>query len=661
MGNIKAFVGHSFTSDDEQVVARFLKMFDQIKVAMPNFDWTNAKQAEPEELSSKVLKLVADCNTFIAICTKKELVSPPEAIKKSFLKANSSIIRDDRLNWKTSDWIIQEIGLAFGRKMSLIILLEDGCRRPGGLQGNVEFISFERQAPEKAFGQILEMLRAISPPIGSQTEGAIDTASGVAHEPEHKSDLNTEDDAPKSGWTVDDFERAFFWKLIRGETEAAEAISEAFHASELAVSDEARAEWDSRCELRRLQWTEKGDLRTLRELHGKYTENIKVKTMYALALGKYSKHKESAELFEEASSIGTILSDKVENKIEAAIQRSKGGQSQLALQHFNEVKGLVKNDPDLAYLLARGISRFAEAEKNDTLRIEAMEQMIWLRPDDDDTRFSLAFAHSEASNNDMALHHYLAIPHARRKEGTWNNIGVAYQHFSIPARSIDAFRHAASEGNTLAMSNLAYRYLNVGFLKEAKEQLDNALNTEEPHKNVSEALSSVMETPDKEKKEVDEILASASKKIAAFEKLGQAILEPDIITLNAEWICPDCELTVAIKDSKFEASGRYQEKMNALTGLLATVKHKEYEIAFTGEIAGRRVFGDVVRTPVGTNATSILAGALNRESKRFAILFDSTLQSGEVIEAIDSREPRFYQIHAKPRQPRLEVNVDTPR
>jgi len=64
---------------------------------------------------------------------------------------------------KTSDWIIQEIGLAVGLNMDLILLLENGVREPGGLQGNIEYIPFNREAPEKSFNKILEMIKSILP------------------------------------------------------------------------------------------------------------------------------------------------------------------------------------------------------------------------------------------------------------------------------------------------------------------------------------------------------------------------------------------------------------------------------------------------------------------------------------------------------------------
>ena len=168
MGEVRAFVGHSFTDDDKNVVGKFTDLLDTLQKLNPSFSWVHARAAEPKQLTEKVLALIQDCNLFIAICTKKERVvstSQPTQLFKRF------VLKPDDVQWKTSDWVIQEIGLAIGRNMQLILLIEEGVRKPGGLQGDVEYIPFTREAPEKAFNRIAEMVTALglnqSPTTGS--------------------------------------------------------------------------------------------------------------------------------------------------------------------------------------------------------------------------------------------------------------------------------------------------------------------------------------------------------------------------------------------------------------------------------------------------------------------------------------------------------------
>ncbi len=161
MNSISAFIGHSFTENDEALVRIFLEYFDRIKDMNIPFDWDHAKKAQAEVLSKKVLEKMKNANTFIGICTKKEKVIKNVPLKRCFLSKTNYKINAKNYDWKTSDWIIQEIGCAIGRDMKIILLVEEGQRKPGGLQDNLEYITFTRKNPQKKFIQILEMINKL--------------------------------------------------------------------------------------------------------------------------------------------------------------------------------------------------------------------------------------------------------------------------------------------------------------------------------------------------------------------------------------------------------------------------------------------------------------------------------------------------------------------
>jgi hypothetical protein len=129
MVEVRAFVGHSFTDEDRDVVSQFLEYLDALQKINSAFSWVHARAAEPKQLAEKVLALVKECNVFIGICTKKELVVAPSGGARFFKRF---VYREVDLQSKTSDWVIQEIGLAIGRDMHLILLVENGVRAPGG-------------------------------------------------------------------------------------------------------------------------------------------------------------------------------------------------------------------------------------------------------------------------------------------------------------------------------------------------------------------------------------------------------------------------------------------------------------------------------------------------------------------------------------------------
>jgi uncharacterized protein (UPF0210 family) len=114
LDGIHAFVGHSFTTEDENVVRAFTDYLDTVKQAVPSFTWTHARMPEPR-LVDKVLALFEGKNVFIAICTQKELVVKPSKVARPPFFPHKYWAKQEDFEYKTSDWIIQEIGLAIGR------------------------------------------------------------------------------------------------------------------------------------------------------------------------------------------------------------------------------------------------------------------------------------------------------------------------------------------------------------------------------------------------------------------------------------------------------------------------------------------------------------------------------------------------------------------
>src|ERR1700752_554436 len=190
MKEIRAFVGHSFSEDDAKVVNSFLRYFDQLSNLLTNFSWEHAEDAEPKVVAEKVMSLIVNKNVFIGICTKKECVLQPGSIKKHILHPRQFLFQETECYWKTSDWIIPEIGLAKGRNLDIILLIESGVRKPGGIQSDLEYIEFDRSAPDKSFGKIVEMLTALSPKKHITSAIATDapSADNEGNEPEPPKD-----------------------------------------------------------------------------------------------------------------------------------------------------------------------------------------------------------------------------------------------------------------------------------------------------------------------------------------------------------------------------------------------------------------------------------------------------------------------------------------
>jgi hypothetical protein len=108
MSGIRAFVAHSFGSNDKQVVDTFLTFFRQLSDD-EKFSWEHAEAAQPKALAEKVMSLLSDKDTLIAICTKEERVVRHTVVANAFLRRFRFV--NVEYAWKTSDWIMQEISV----------------------------------------------------------------------------------------------------------------------------------------------------------------------------------------------------------------------------------------------------------------------------------------------------------------------------------------------------------------------------------------------------------------------------------------------------------------------------------------------------------------------------------------------------------------------
>ena len=129
------------------------------------------------------------------------------------------------------------------------------------------------------------------------------------------------------------------------------------------------------------------------------------------------------------------------------------------------------------------LRELAEISKNNDVVVAALERMVDIDPSDTNTRFSLAYKHSDIGNNDLALFHYLRIPIDERTAMAWNNLGVVFDHSGLSAKSVEAYRVAEKMGETLAMSNLAEKLITAGFLEAAQQECNAALDSKNYHKN----------------------------------------------------------------------------------------------------------------------------------------------------------------------------------
>lgn len=594
MAKISAFVGHSFLPEDEAVVRKFTDFFDQIAKSH-DFDWVHATEPRPDDVASKVLDLIEGRNLFIGICTPNERVAKANHFT-SVLLGNQLKIQKEDLQSKTSDWIIQEIGLAIGRRMKIIILLQGDVRKPGSLQGNIEYISFDRNAIEKSFSNILAMITSLQgssvSAVRASETSSVSTASGEDHEEEL--DHNIEE--PNESWDELKFDFEYFKAVILKEPERAKVISEAW-LGRVGSDPEASAIWEASCLLIKTQHTNENHLSVLVSIADKYPKNVKIQKSLARAYEHFEDYERARERLQVSLVDSKDNAEKRGTLTALATVCQKLGDTNGVESAVSEMSALIESSNDEKDFLSTLEELAAWHCDNKMLKLAMKERELEIDPSDTQKRFQLAYAHSQNDNNSLTMYHYEKIPRAQRDPATWNNLGAIYQTFSLPGMSVSALQTAAKEGETLAMSNLAEKLISAGFLKEAQMELLCAKDINNAHKNVAKAQVRLDSIPSEEEENKAMKLEGASELSQFLSEVGHCTWQPMPSELGGTWIDEEVSLVVSKEKDRFTAKGSYQKNqtVNALAAAIAGTSEKSvdtFDVTVSGRLIGSVLVGE---------------------------------------------------------------------
>ena len=211
------------------------------------------------------------------------------SLRPSFFRKQIRSAEADKFEWKTSDWIIQEIGLAVGRKMSIIIFLEENVREPGGLYGNIEYIPFSRANPQASFDKLLQMLLSLSPkaPMGATADIELPLSEKTKLAEAAPLDLE-----PKPDWSKDQYDSAMVRAVVQDDVAAVDGITEAFRASKYSTGF-GTPEWEGRIEWLRIIFWKQGDFEKLKRLAVENAGSSRLQMYLARGYDELGEHAQS--------------------------------------------------------------------------------------------------------------------------------------------------------------------------------------------------------------------------------------------------------------------------------------------------------------------------------------------------------------------------------
>jgi tetratricopeptide (TPR) repeat protein len=274
----------------------------------------------------------------------------------------------------------------------------------------------------------------------------------------------------------------------------------------------------------------------LSELH---PTNSGVVDFLARAYSHLNENGRAAETYLAASKIAADAATAARLRRQAAEQLAHDGDFQRATALVDAIRQTATATPSEQLSLLRTLLTIAELRKDEGALIAIMERLVEMKPDENEVRFKLAYKHSEIGNHELALHHYLRISPMDGQPGTWNNLGVAFEHFGLNVRAVNAFRQAAAMGNATAMANLGNKFIAAGFIEDAQSECDEALKQDSTLKNAGDLISRISDASEQEEAKHQKLLSEAKPKMEFYRAMGKAIASA-APQLHRSWVGPDC-------------------------------------------------------------------------------------------------------------------------
>ncbi len=595
MSEISAFVGHSFADEDKETIAVFLDFFNKVEDMNIGFSWDHAQPAEPKELSQKVLQKMENKNLFIGICTPRERVIDPAMLKGSVLRKKFLMAKPEAFSWKISDWILQEIGLAFGREMPIILIAEEGIRSLGGIQGDLEYIPFRRSEPEKTFPKILEMLKTVMPSKVKTTSK--DIVETVEEKNETQGVPEPRDDRwkPEKEWDPSDYEFALLHAIAGEDKEEEDKIYNKYLQTDFGRKESQQIEWQAK-RLFFKHWFRKDDkLEELKALVRKYPTHSSAIYCLARVFTIYEQFDKASGYFQKAAELSSNDTEKIRMLCDAAVSLAKHGDKPGAFNTLDQAKDYISQIEVEGSRLLKAMSDVCKTFDEDDNFVAINEALLDQKPDDHERRFALALKYSELNENELAYYHYNILKDENPNEAVWNNLGVAASQLGLSYKSVKSYKESERLGGTLAMSNLAHKLMDAGFVPEASKVCERALKIENYDKQIGTAITRIKNIKDNQKELAREKLHSTKPVRSFFVRYAIASTRKMPIGVDGTWRGPNCDLNISIKEDRLEARGSYEQEIpNLFTAILEKTAQKKpskktINLIYYGEIFGMAV------------------------------------------------------------------------
>ncbi|MFH1335048.1 MAG: hypothetical protein ABII96_00885 [Candidatus Zixiibacteriota bacterium] len=574
---MKAFVGHSFQDKDAQLVDKIIKF-----LGSTGLECQTGESAQNRSVAEKVKERIRTNDIFVGIFTCDKEIN----VKKHWFSRRS---KGKRI-FTTSKWVIQESGFAIGSGRELIFLVEEEIKDIfPELQGDLELIYFKRHRLEGLFLKLNQMVESI------RSKETIAKPGEVRDRPEEieKPEFETQRQEVEKG--KGDKEKALELLLEALNEENAAKIQQVYTKElEPVLKEEEKLLWKAAVLRLAHKYGDSEAFHRLTKFSEENPDNPDIIHQLALRYKEMGEYTKAKDKFLAEKDLYNIKKANEKKKIidcyeEASLCLVSDGKYEEATELLTNLLANDDYKENKAEILVALANIAKEKKDYDRFFIYA-EGSLEINPSDTSLRFDLAYRYSEKDNKLLSLLHYKKLTNTTKSPAGLNNLGVECQTLKLPAKSISSFATAASYKNTLAMSNIADRYLDEGFIEDAEEEINkaNELVKEgiEVHGNVGLAQNRLNKMLDDEETKEKEILAEAEKERKFRVRYSEAFYCGTSVAkekLEDSWKTPWGDLRIVFDDvtHTFQVDETKQIKSGNLLSLSmrkSDSKEEDYKI-----------------------------------------------------------------------------------
>jgi len=296
---------------------------------------------------------------------------------------------------------------------------------------------------------------------------------------------------PTAEWTFHDYRSALLESIIRKDKEREIDLVKRYLETEEAQGFYEKLRWQA-TQLYLNQMVNKEDnLERLITLQKESPDHSLINYYLARIYESYNDHNKASINYIIAAKYAINDEGKLRFYCNAAISLEKNNDEIGRDDALNNAKDLINIVDGGKIILLLAMRDIANIKNNFVNYTDFLEAILNENQGDHDNRFSLAYKYADLKENDLSLYHYKLLLDKRPNDFTWNNYGVSAYELNLKGKAINAFREAEKLGYTLAMGNIANKYIDTGFLNEAKEICNRALTMDNLSPMVNSALSKI--------------------------------------------------------------------------------------------------------------------------------------------------------------------------